>query len=221
MSTILDYKQNGEPISESSLFIDSDDFEFNNELDSLSTVELLRQLEVPIPQEYPTEAEVCTHTVALSYRGETYFVDPTIYEDVEFFITDVLDSTFFGYNSEKKKQEFTNVIQQIFKAMPEDIFNDPENRLLRLISTLPILTAITITPFICSRIAKWDEARYKLLILCVESVCRLPDEFLEKHSRNKKFRKIVYDNDVESFGNCRESSSAYSHMRAYLNSKVK
>lgn len=220
MSIILDYKENGEPISESSLFTDSDDFSYNSELDSVATAELLRQLDVPVPQEYPTDAEVCKHTVALSYRGETFFVDPTIYEDVEFFITDVLDSTFFGFNSEKKKQEFSDVVQKLLNCMPDDLFQDDDNKLLKLISTLPVLTAITIIPGVCNRIMSWNQERYRLLLLCVESVCRIPDSFLEKHARDTTFRKVVYDCDCISFGNCRESSSAYSHMKAYLNSKV-
>ena len=217
MATILDYKSNGEPISDCSLFTDTDESVLTDELDSLTT--MLRQLEVPIPEEFPTNAEVCMHTVALKYRDETYFVDPTSYEDVEYFITDVLDTTFFGFASEKRKQEFTDVIGKLFKAMPDQLFQDPDNKLLKLVSTLPILTAITITSSICSGITKWDTERYRLLIHCVDSVCRLPDEFLQKHARNTQFRKVVYDTDTTSFGNCRECPSAYSHMRAYLNSK--
>lgn len=218
----FDFSNNGEPISERSLVPQPDDMAYSSELDDPSTSELLRQLEVPVPSESEIDEEdACDElhnprTLALYYMGKTYIVDPTDYDDVEFFLESVLD-TFFGYHgSNAEKEEFNEVVQKLLAAVPNSSFNDPENRLLRLLVPLP--KEAVILEF-CTRVETWTEERYKLLLLCAESVCRIPNEFLSKHAKLNLFRKVVYDMD-DTFGDARESGWAYSQIKSFLDSKA-
>lgn len=214
----IDYTTNGEPISARNLVPQTPNDE---ELDE-STSELLRQLEVPIPDDSEVdEANACdklqlSNTIALYYQGKTYFVDPTDYDDVEFFLTSVLD-TFFGYHgSDAEKKEFCDVVKKLLKAIPTDMFNEPENKLLRLLVPLP-QDAVMLA--FCSKVETWTEERYLLLLFCAKSVFRIPNDFLSRHAKLNLFRKVVYDTD-DTFGDCRQSGWAYSQIKAYLDSCV-
>ena len=204
--------EDGKTISERDLIPESDSD--SEELLDERTEELLRQLDVPSTCMPIAEMSCMPRTFAIEYRGEPYVLDPSDLEDVEYFITSVLDH-FFGFDSsEKDRAEFNQVMKKLLQAIPDNLFNDEENKLFKLLVSLP---GDEVIKAICSRVAYWTQERFELLMFCAESVWNIPRDFLAKHASESMFRQVVYNLET-TYGDCMESSWAYSQVKTFLDS---